>query len=135
MKKSVLLFAMICFCVSVFGQNITGAWNGLLTIQSKQMNLVFLIAKSGNTYSAILDCPDQDNYGISISSVKFEASVLTIQLAHSDIQFVGKLNSNGSFDGVLNQAGISLPLRLSRPEADDMAIGKSQVEASNVKGS
>jgi len=135
MKKSVLLFAMICFCVSVFGQNITGAWNGLLTIQSKQMNLVFLIAKCGNTYSAILDCPDQDNYGISVRSVKFEASILTIQLANSDIQFVGKLNSNGSFDGVLNQAGISFPLRLSRPEADDMAIGKSQEEVSNVKGS
>lgn len=133
MKKSVLLFAMICFCVSVFGQNITGAWNGVLTIQSKQLNLVFLITKSGNTYSAILDSPDQDNYGISVRSVKFEASVLTIQLANSDIQFVGKLNSNGSFDGELIQAGIPLPLRLSRPEADDMAIGRSQ--ESNVKGS
>lgn len=135
MKKSFLLLAMICSYAFGFGQNITGAWNGQRTIQSKQLNLVFLIAKSGNTYSAILDSPDQDNYGISVRSVTFEESVLKIELANSDIQFLGKQNDKGSFEGVLIQAGQSFPLQLDRPDAKDVAMGKMKKEIPNMKES
>lgn len=124
MKKSVLLFAMICSCVFAFGENISGSWNGQLTIQSKQLNLVFLIAKSGNTYSAILDSPDQDNFGIQVRSVNFDNSVLKIELANSDIQFIGKQTSDGSFEGVLIQSGMPFSLQLNKQGSEDVAIGK-----------
>ncbi len=48
MKKAVFFLMTILVSFTMFGQEITGQWNGILKVPGGQLRVVFNIAKTGN---------------------------------------------------------------------------------------
>ena len=78
MKKPTLILIAILTTLSIYGQDITGQWNGLLKVQGIQLRVVFNISKAGTGYSSTMDSPDQGAKGIPVTSTSFEKAVLKL---------------------------------------------------------
>jgi len=57
MKKYLFISLLFISTTMIFGQDITGEWNGSLKVQGIQLRLVFHITKNGTNYSATMDSP------------------------------------------------------------------------------
>jgi len=97
--------------------NPEGSWYGLLNIQGVELKLVFHLLKDGNLYTALMDSPDQHAYGIPVTSITFENSILRIAVSNAMIEYVGVYTGN-RFMGTFKQGGASYPLNLSRRAFD-----------------
>ncbi len=95
-------------------QEITGAWHGILKVQGSQLRLVFHIEADEQGYRATLDSPDQGAEGIPVTSTRFEAPDLELQVVPLGITYKGTQDPEGGFSGTFTQGGISLPLDLTR---------------------
>ncbi|MBX7172872.1 MAG: alpha/beta hydrolase [Pyrinomonadaceae bacterium] len=114
MKTFLLLLTVLIFSISVHSQDITGQWNGTLTIQGQELPLIFNIEKNGNDYKSTLDNPAQGAKGIAVTSTTFVNSKLTLKIANIGAEFVGDLNAEGKIVGNLSQAGATFSLTLSK---------------------
>ena len=115
MKRYFLFFTLIFTAMSAFCQEITGEWEGTLSIQNTSLRLVFHINKTDAGYCATMDSPDQGAKGIKMSHVTFENSLLTIELRIATIKYSGILDKN-TINGTYSQAGQSMPLVLTKSE-------------------
>ena len=114
MKIFLLLLTFLFCSISIFSQEITGQWNGILTIQGQELPLIFKIEKNGNDYKSTLDIPAQGAKGIAVTSTTFVSSKLTLKIATIGAEFVGDLNAEEKIVGNLNQSGATFPLILSK---------------------
>lgn len=108
----VLLIAFL-FINSSFAQEITGTWNGLLSVQGTQLRLTFHVNEAENGYSATMDSPDQEAFGIPASSTHFESALITIEVANIGIKYTGTLEA-GTIKGTFQQGAFEAPMNLSR---------------------
>ena len=93
---------------------ITGDWKGALNVQEGvNLELIFHIVEKDGAYSATLDVPMQGAAGIDIETVKFENSEITLSSSLLHLSYKGKL-AGDSIEGTYEQAGMSLPLVLSK---------------------
>lgn len=116
MKKFFLLILGF-FCLNtVSAQEITGDWNGVLSIQGMKLRLVFHITKTDAGFTATMDSPDQGAKGIPMTSAKFENNVLTLEHTAAKIVFSGTLDKMGFVTGNFVQGGMTFPLMLTRKE-------------------
>lgn len=113
MKK---LFSALLLLVSLasFSQDITGKWLGGIDIQGNKLNLVFNIDKSGESYTATMDSPEQNVQGIPISTVSFQKPNVKMTIEVAGIEYNGTLNASNEIIGTFTQSGTSFPLNLSR---------------------
>ena len=118
MKKNLLISLLLGSALTVFGQDITGEWNGVLKVPGMQMRLVFHITKTSADYSATMDSPDQGAKDIPMSKATFENQVLTIEMDAAKINYTGTLDKNGTVTGTFIQAGQSFPLNLGRDKIE-----------------
>ena len=126
MKKIITLIIALGAISTVFGQDITGTWNGILKVQGMQLSLVFHINKTENGFSSTMDSPDQKAYGIPVTSTIFENSKLNITVANARIEFEGVLGSDGNITGTFKQSGQSLPMNLSKGKVEKEIIKRPQ---------
>ncbi|GAC1307572.1 MAG: alpha/beta fold hydrolase [Mucilaginibacter sp.] len=115
MKKLIASFALMLLAYGVFAQSITGDWYGTLNIPSgPTLHVVFHIAKSGETYSATFDSPDQGANGLATDKTTVTGHQVTIEAARFNFKYVGdyKPDSN-KITGTFSQGGGSLPLTLT----------------------
>ena len=126
MKKNFIIGLLLISSAIVFGQDITGDWNGSLKVQSMQLRLVFHVTKTDAGYSATMDSPDQGAKGIPMSKATFENSILTIEMAAAQIEYTGKLDSTGMVVGTFKQAGQTFPLNLSRKAIEKEVVKRPQ---------
>jgi pimeloyl-ACP methyl ester carboxylesterase len=125
MKRiSLIIFACIA-SVSLFGQDITGQWNGLLTVQGMKLRLVFHITKTDAGYSSTMDSPDQGAKGIPVSSTTFENPNLTLRIPAGTIEYTAILK-DGVFIGKFRQAGLTADLDLKREAIDKPVTRRPQ---------
>jgi len=117
MKFFFLPIFLFLVSLSVFGQDITGAWNGILKVQGIQLRIVFNISKTAAGYSSTMDSPDQGAKGIPVSTTNFDGSNLKLELPNLGITFEGTLKNDTLFAGTFKQSGLALPLVLTRSEA------------------
>ena len=110
----------------VFGQDITGSWNGLLKVQGMQLRLVFNISKTDTGLSATMDSPDQGAKGIPATSVSFENATLKVGIASAKIEYEGVLGQDNIIVGNFMQAGQSFPLNLSKEIVEKETISRPQ---------
>ena len=73
-----LLFGVVFMAFGVLAQDITGEWNGVLSVQGMKLRLVFHVTKTDAGYTATMDSPDQGAKGIPMTSARFENNVLTL---------------------------------------------------------
>ena len=126
MKKVIFTVVTIITCLSVNGQAVTGDWYGVLKVQGMELRLVFHINESKNDYTATLDSPDQNAYGIPINSVSFENNLLTLKIDQLGAGYTGTLSSEGKINGTFNQGGQSFPLELSKQKQEKKVLSRPQ---------
>jgi len=118
MKKTTLILITILTTLSIYGQDITGKWNGIFKVQGTQLRLGFNISQTDKGYSSTMDSPDQGAFGIPVTSISYESSVLKLEIASAGIQYEGNLNEENVFVGTFKQRGQSFPLNLTKGKVE-----------------
>ena len=114
MKRSVTLIVLTgLISLTVSGQDITGAWGGILKMPGLQLRLVLHINKAGDGYASTMDSPDQGAKGIPVTSTSFENATLKVTIANLEVEYEGVL-SDSIINGNFEQHGQPFPLSLSR---------------------
>ncbi len=126
MKKTTLILITILTTLSMYGQDITGQWNGVLSVQGTQLRLVFNITQTNSGYSSTMDSPDQGAKGIPVTSTSYENSILKLEISSAGIQYEGTLDKENVFVGTFMQAGQSFPLNLTREKIEKEKINRPQ---------
>jgi uncharacterized protein len=126
MRKTVLILFVILTNLSIYAQDISGKWNGILKVQGTQLRLVFNIAQTEKGYSSTMDSPDQGAKGIPVTSTIFENSILKLEISNASIQYEGTLAKNNTFIGTFKQGGQSFPLALTKEEIEKENVRRPQ---------
>jgi pimeloyl-ACP methyl ester carboxylesterase len=127
MKIYLLTFLLgLAVAKCAFGQDITGSWNGVLKIQGVQLRIAFNVSKTENGYTATMDSPDQNAKGIPVTSVTFENSNLKLAATALRMEYEGILKPEGIIEGTFKQAGLSVPLNLSREVVEKKEVIRPQ---------
>lgn len=126
MKNLTLVILTSLFSLTIYGQDITGQWNGVLKIQGTQMRLVFNISQTENSLSSTMDSPDQGAKGIPTTTTSFENSILKITIANSKIEYQGTLGQDNVIVGTFNQGGQSFPMNLSKEKIEKEKLIRPQ---------
>ena len=126
MKKTALILFTILTTLSIYGQDISGQWHGVLKVQGIQLRLVFNITQTDKGYSSTMDSPDQGAKGILVTSTNFEDSILKLEISSAGIQYEGTLDNENIFVGIFKQSGQSFPLVLSKEEIEKEKVLRPQ---------
>ncbi len=126
MKKITLILFTIFTTLSIYGQDITGKWNGILKVQGTQLRIVFNITQTDKVYSSTMDSPDQGAKGIPVTSTNYENSILKLEVSNAGIQYEGTLNKENVFVGTFKQGGQSFPMNLSKEKIEKQKIVRPQ---------
>ncbi|MCG9792628.1 alpha/beta hydrolase [Flavobacterium algicola] len=118
MKKASLILLIFLTSLTVFGQDISGQWNGILKVQGTQLRVVFNISKTDNGYRSTMDSPDQGAKEIPVTTTSFDNSVLKLAVTNSRIEYEGTLNKDNNIIGNFKQAGQSFPMDLSKVKTE-----------------
>lgn len=112
--KSIALFFVISLCSNyLHSQEISGQWNGLLSIQGQSLRLVFHISQTSDGYASTMDSPDQGASGISVASTTFDGVQLEIKMPNMGLLYQGEFKTD-SIVGTFTQGALSLPMMLKR---------------------
>lgn len=117
--------SLLSITATVFGQDISGQWNGLLNIPGSPLRLSINVKETPNGHSSTLDSPDQGAFGIPVDSTLFENNILKLIVVKLGIEFNGEF-SDGSFKGNFMQGPMTLPLELSREELEKAPVNRPQ---------
>lgn len=96
-------------------QNIEGDWEGSLHVSGVELPLVFHIQSADSGYTAKMDSPAQQAFGIPVDEITFEGGVLNLQIVPIGMTYSGTFNKEkDTFSGDFEQSGMQLPLDLKR---------------------
>jgi len=127
MKKVFLILFILLTNLTIYAEDISGKWNGILNAQATtQLRLVFNITKTENGYSATMDSPDQGAKGITITYTNYVNSILKLEISNAGIRYEGTLDNNNTFVGTFKQGGHSFPLVLTKKEIEKVKISRPQ---------
>jgi len=126
MKKIILVILVILTNLSIYAQDISGKWNGILKVQGIQLRLIFNITQTEKGYSSTMDSPDQGAKGIPVTSTSYENSILKLEVSNAGIQYEGTLDKNNAFIGTFKQGGQSFPLVLTKEEIEKEKVLRPQ---------
>lgn len=115
--KFLSIFLLSVFFSAIgFSQDKTtpeGSWFGIINAQSLEIKLAFHIVKKDSLFIATMDSPDQQAFGIPVSSLLYRNSMLKIEIVNAQIEYTG-VYTGDRIMGTFKQAGLSFPLNLSR---------------------
>ena len=111
----IMLFIMM-ISGSLFAQDISGTWSGVLSIPQGTLRVNFNISSDDNGYTSTLDSPDQNAFGIPTDSTSYKKPELIITIAQIGAKYEGKLNEENKFEGTFTQMGQALDLILTKKE-------------------
>ena len=126
MRKTVLILFVILTNLSIYAQDISGKWNGILKVQGIQLRLVFNVTQTEKGYSSTMDSPDQGAKGIPVTSTNYENSILKLEVSSAGIHYEGTLDKNNAFVGTFKQGGQSFPLVLTKEEVEKEKVLRPQ---------
>lgn len=95
-----------------FSQNINGSWKGDLKISNTTLTIAFNVKKSESGYSATMDSPSQNAYGIPVKETSLKDSIVVFKIDRPKISYSGKLVGANKLIGEFKQGNTSLPLEL-----------------------
>ena len=106
-------------------QDITGQWNGVLSVQGINLRIVFHINKTGDGYTSTMDSPDQGAAGIPVATTTFDGSKLSLAIPNIGMTYEGEFKTD-SVAGTFKQGAVSIPLTLKRKPAEVKSIVRAQ---------
>lgn len=114
MKKAVFCIVLFMTTLWIKAQDISGQWNGILSVGATQLRIVFNVTQTGTTYTSTMDSPDQKAFGIPVATTVFENKLLKLELPNLGIRYEGKWDETMGISGTFVQSGMSFPLKLTR---------------------
>lgn len=120
MKKTIMILAVVLTSTILFGQNITGKWNGKFNLHGKELKVVFHISKSQKGLTATMYSPYQKSFGMPVTYADFNDSVLKLEISNAGIEYLGTFDKDNNFVGTINlkQSQQLYPLILSKKNID-----------------
>ena len=112
-KTIVILLAILLSGSFSQAQDITGQWNGVLSVSGMNLRLIFHIEKTDDGYTSTMESPDQSAVGIPVTATSFDGSTLSLNVANLGMQYEGQFNAD-SIVGTFKQSGMSFPLTLKK---------------------
>jgi pimeloyl-ACP methyl ester carboxylesterase len=123
--KNTIAFLLFLLSTTLLAQDITGAWNGLLSVPGTKMRITINITKSDKGYSGTMDSPDQNVKGIPVPVVLYENNILAFSIPDAGIDYRGNYDGN-IFKGTFTQNNYPIPLDLGRDEIKIQAPKRPQ---------
>lgn len=114
MNRLIVSLVTVLFSCVLAAQDITGNWDGVLSIQDIKLRLAFHITATDNGLTATMDSPDQGAYALPMTSVTYVDGLLTLTLNSANINYTGRLDENGVIKGEFKQGGQPIPMDLTR---------------------
>ena len=111
--KTILLLALAMLPSALGGQDVTGAWNGVLDVQGTRLRIIFHVARTDSGFTSKMDSPDQGATGIPVSMTTFAEGELRLELRNIGAVYAGTLVGD-SITGTWTQSAVILPLVLHR---------------------
>ncbi|AWH83727.1 alpha/beta hydrolase [Flavobacterium album] len=128
MKKALALL-LLFLSVTLFAQDITGPWHGLLTFPGGELRVTIDISKTETgTYTATMLVPEQSPKPIPVTDIFFESNILAFGIPAAGIDYKGTLENN-VFKGTFTQNSYPIPLDLGREEVKVKAKVRPQEPA------
>ena len=118
MKKLIFITKLFIAAASMYVQDITGTWNGVLVVPGAELRVDFNISESDDGYTSTMDSPDQGAYGIPVTTTKFENNELSITVEDLTIVYKAKLNDDGVFKGKFTQMGQTYDMDLTKKKEE-----------------
>ena len=87
-----------------------------LAVQGIELRVVFHIETSEEGYKGKMDSPDQNAYGLPLSSVEFKKTELIIKHNDLSIAYKGTLADGNNTKGTFTQNGQSFEMNLKKKE-------------------
>ncbi|MCE5205499.1 MAG: alpha/beta fold hydrolase [Porphyromonadaceae bacterium] len=115
---SKIFYTTILFLVMTFllkAGDITGNWEGMLTVQQNNLRIVFHVHKTDSILTSTMDSPDQGAFGLPTTRCSFGNNRLEIVATGLGLFYQGTLQGD-SIVGTFHQGGIPFPLVLKRSE-------------------
>lgn len=127
--KKIFLILLTIFTTTIYSQDITGEWNGVLKIPGKQLSIIFKISKLNDGYSSTLDSPDQRVTGVQVTTTTFVSPVLKLSIAGAGIEYEGVLGEDKIIRGNFKQAGNTFPMELTKEKIEKVQPKRPQEPA------
>lgn len=111
-KWRLFILATVLIAKNSIAQDITGIWNGGLSINGNALPLVFTITKSGTQLSSTFDSPAQNAFGINTGATELKNDSLVIRIPLINGSYTGKWNGADSIYGTFQQGNFKAPMVL-----------------------
>jgi uncharacterized protein (TIGR03435 family) len=100
---------------ALFGQDLTGSWQGSLQVQGNRLRAVVKISKDSGGLKAVVYSIDQSSQGIPAGAISLESSTVKIAIPGLAGAYEGKLTPDGNtMIGTFTQGPQTIPLNLTR---------------------
>lgn len=126
-KVKIIAIIVAMFFSGTFSQaqDVTGQWNGVLSVQGMNLRIVFHINTTGEVYTSTMDSPDQGAFGISVPSTIFDNTDLSLGIPALGLSYKGVLMTD-SIVGTFKQGTLTFPLTLKRTVAEVKPVSRPQ---------
>ena len=118
MKRVIIFLVFFCCGTISQAQDITGQWNGVLSVQGVNLRIVFHINKTAEGYTSTMDSPDQGAAGIRVATTTFGGSKLSLLVPNIGLSYEGELKTD-SIVGTFKQGTLSVPMTLKKSLIED----------------
>jgi uncharacterized protein len=110
-----LVVVMLGMASAAFAQDVTGDWNGKLSVNGEELRLVLHIGRNPDgSLKASLDSVDQGANGIPVSAITLKDSKLNLTVNAVNGTYEGKVNSDATEIAGTWTQNLSLPLTFHR---------------------
>jgi pimeloyl-ACP methyl ester carboxylesterase len=130
MKISSIKTVVVCFAVFFCGtfsyaQDITGQWNGALSVPGVNLRLIFHINQVADGYKSTMDSPDQGATGIPVTTTTFDGTKLSLTVPNIGLSYEGEFKTD-SIIGTFKQGALSVSMTLKRTTAEVKTLIRPQ---------
>jgi hypothetical protein len=115
MKTLAQTIFLMLMTAALYGQDLTGQWNGALDVQGTKLRVNIHVTKSADRYEATLDSPDQNVSGIRVTTASLNYPNVKFEIANMGVIYEGIMADKG-ITGKWSQSGTGLFLFLSKAE-------------------
>ena len=111
--KQIFIFITLILVIYSQNDNITGSWEGELSVSGTALRIIFHINEKNNTLSSTMDSPDQGANGIPVEKTIFTGNKLLLELPRLSAKYNGYFQKD-SIVGNWSQGSFSLKLVLKK---------------------
>lgn len=117
MKKIFLIVILLAAAFNLKAQDVTGDWYGAINVAGAKLHLVLHIKKSGDSYSTVMDSPDQKAMGLGTDKTTVDNNTITIEANRLGIKYTATYKPDSSIiNGTFSQGALNTPLILTHKQ-------------------